>query len=223
MNPIRRIRRLAVVLAGLAAALAALGTSPAFGSTHPGAPPDSGLAACAYPLTTHHVTAAGYRQIARSSPPHAGRTCVPPAPTTPTWLCGCSPREGPTDTRPSGSTSGWPPPAPSTNGEKNEHPRLSRQGMSRRRAASRRAGPPAPGGATSAHSGPASSRSCRSRRCHRSSRADKAAGPGDAPPRRDIDVAVQCRNAGITSVAKSPADWRASSNVMSPKASSIAT
>jgi hypothetical protein len=62
MNPIRRIRRLAVVLAGLAAALAALGTSPALGSTHPGAP-DSGLAACADPLTTHHVTAAGYRQI----------------------------------------------------------------------------------------------------------------------------------------------------------------
>ena len=66
MNPIRRIRRfrrLAVVLAGLAAALTALGTTPAFGSTHPGAPPDSGLAACAYPLTAHHVTAAGYRQI----------------------------------------------------------------------------------------------------------------------------------------------------------------
>jgi hypothetical protein len=63
MNPIRRIRRLAVVLAGLAAALAAFGTSPAFGSTHPGVTPDSGLAACAYPLTTHHVAAAEYRQI----------------------------------------------------------------------------------------------------------------------------------------------------------------
>jgi hypothetical protein len=63
MNPIRRIRRLAVVLAGLAAALAAFGIPPAFGSTRPGVPPDSGLAACAYPLTTHHVTAAGYRQI----------------------------------------------------------------------------------------------------------------------------------------------------------------
>jgi hypothetical protein len=69
MNPIRRIRRiprLAVVLAGLAAALAAVGTPPAFGSTHPGAPggtPDSGVAACAYPLTAHHVTAAEYRQI----------------------------------------------------------------------------------------------------------------------------------------------------------------
>ena len=66
MSPIRRIlriRRLAAVLAGLAAALAAFGTPSAFGSTHPGAPPDSGLAACAYPLSTHHATAAGYRQI----------------------------------------------------------------------------------------------------------------------------------------------------------------
>ena len=63
MNPIRRIRRLAAMLAGLAAALVAFGAPPALGSTHPGAPPDSGLAACAYPLATHDVTAAGYRQI----------------------------------------------------------------------------------------------------------------------------------------------------------------
>ena len=38
MNPIRRIHRIrrpAAVLAGLAAALAAFGTPPAFGSTHP--------------------------------------------------------------------------------------------------------------------------------------------------------------------------------------------
>ena len=70
MNSIRRIRRLAAVLAGLAAALvatalvaAALVAAAALGSTHPGAPPDSGLAACAYPLSTHDVTAAGYRQI----------------------------------------------------------------------------------------------------------------------------------------------------------------
>ena len=66
MNPIRRIRRIrrpAAVLAVLAAALAAFGTPLAFGSTHPGTPPDSGLAACAYPLSTHHVTAADYRQI----------------------------------------------------------------------------------------------------------------------------------------------------------------
>ena len=63
MNPIRRIRRLAAVLAGLAAALAAFGTPSAFGSTQPGTPPDSGLAACAYPLSAHHVTAAEYRQI----------------------------------------------------------------------------------------------------------------------------------------------------------------
>ena len=65
MNPIRRIRRFAAVLAGLAAALvaAALGATAALGSTHPGAPPDSGLAACAYPLSTHDVTADDYRQI----------------------------------------------------------------------------------------------------------------------------------------------------------------
>jgi hypothetical protein len=63
MNPVHRIRRPAAALAGLAAALAAFGTPPAFGSTHPGARPDSGLAACAYPLNTHGVTAAGYRQI----------------------------------------------------------------------------------------------------------------------------------------------------------------
>jgi len=65
MNPIRRIRRFAAVLAGLAAALvaAALVAAAALGSTHPGAPPDSGLAACAYPLSTHDVTAAEYRQI----------------------------------------------------------------------------------------------------------------------------------------------------------------
>ena len=63
MNPIRRIHRLAAVLAGLAAALVAFGAPPAFGSTHPGVPPDSGLAACAYPLNSHDITAAGYRQI----------------------------------------------------------------------------------------------------------------------------------------------------------------
>ena len=64
MNLIRRIRRLAAVLASLAAALL---TPPlaaaALASTHPGTPPDSGLAACAYPLSTHDVTAADYRQI----------------------------------------------------------------------------------------------------------------------------------------------------------------
>jgi hypothetical protein len=60
MNPIRRIRRLADMLA---TALVAFGAPPAFGSTHPGAPPDSGLAACAYPLSTHDVTPADYRQI----------------------------------------------------------------------------------------------------------------------------------------------------------------
>jgi len=62
MNPIRCIRRLAAVLAG-AALLTLLLAAAALGSTHPGAPPDSGLAACAYPLSTHDVTAADYRQI----------------------------------------------------------------------------------------------------------------------------------------------------------------
>ena len=66
MNPIRRIRPIrgfAAMLAGLAAALVVFGAPPALGSTHPGAPPDSGLAACAYPLSTHDVTVADYRQI----------------------------------------------------------------------------------------------------------------------------------------------------------------
>ena len=63
MNPIRRIRRPAAVLAGLAVALEAFGVPPAFASTHPGVLRDSGLAACAYPLSTHDVTAVGYRQI----------------------------------------------------------------------------------------------------------------------------------------------------------------
>jgi hypothetical protein len=65
MNPIRRIRRFAAALAGLAAALVAtaLVAAAALGSTHPGAPPDRSLAACAYPLSTHDVTADDYRQI----------------------------------------------------------------------------------------------------------------------------------------------------------------
>ena len=65
MNLIRPIRRFAAVLAGLAAALVAtaLVAAAALGSTHPGAPPDRSLAACAYPLSTHDVTADDYRQI----------------------------------------------------------------------------------------------------------------------------------------------------------------
>jgi hypothetical protein len=77
------------VLAGLAAALAAFGAPSAFGSTQPGTLPDSGLAACAYSLTARHVTAAEYRQIRAQ---FAGSRRP--------------------DLRPSGSTSGWPPPAP---------------------------------------------------------------------------------------------------------------
>jgi hypothetical protein len=61
MSPISRF---AAVLAGLAAALLIpLLAAPALANTHPGARPDSGLAACAYPLSTHDVTATGYRQI----------------------------------------------------------------------------------------------------------------------------------------------------------------
>jgi hypothetical protein len=60
MKPIRHIR-LAAVLASLAAALLTpLQAAAALGSTHP---PDSGLVACAFPLSTHDVTATDYRQI----------------------------------------------------------------------------------------------------------------------------------------------------------------
>ena len=62
MNPIRRIHRI-LCLAAVLAGLAVFGTPLAFGSTRPGTPPDSGLAACAYPLSSHDITAAGYRQI----------------------------------------------------------------------------------------------------------------------------------------------------------------
>ena len=63
MNPIRRISRLAAVLAGLAVALLTPQLAAALGSTHPGTASDSGLVACAYPLSTHEVTAADYRHI----------------------------------------------------------------------------------------------------------------------------------------------------------------
>ena len=74
MDPIRRLaaHRLPTIknlparprrcTIGAAAAIPAL-LIGLFGSTRPGAPPDSGLAACAYPVSTHDVTAAGYRQI----------------------------------------------------------------------------------------------------------------------------------------------------------------
>jgi hypothetical protein len=54
-----RTRRRAI---GTAAVIPALLIS-ILGSTHPGAPPDSGLAACAYPLATQDVPAADYRQL----------------------------------------------------------------------------------------------------------------------------------------------------------------
>jgi hypothetical protein len=58
MNANRCIRCIAAVLAGLAAVLVACGASPALG-----APQDSGLAACAYPLDTQNVPAAAYPAI----------------------------------------------------------------------------------------------------------------------------------------------------------------
>ncbi len=61
MNGIRHTRGIATALAGLAAAV--LLATPAFGSTHRGAPQDSGLVACAYPLSTQDVTAAEYTKI----------------------------------------------------------------------------------------------------------------------------------------------------------------
>ena len=72
-------RRLAAVLAGLATTLmaGALMAAAALSSAHPGAPRDSGLAACAYRLSTHDVTAAG---SGRSEPVRGSRW--PDLPTT---------------------------------------------------------------------------------------------------------------------------------------------
>ena len=70
-------------------------------------------------------------------------------------------------------------------GASNEHPRISHEGPPGRHGTSRRARPPAPGGAASAQGGPASSRACRSRR-HRSGLAGEAVGPADVPPRYRI-------------------------------------
>ena len=58
--------------------------------------------------------------------------------------------------------------------------KLPHRGPPGRRGASRRARPPAPGGAASAHGRPTSSRACRSAAPHRSG---KAFGPADLPPR----------------------------------------
>jgi hypothetical protein len=63
MNPIRHSRRLTVLACLAAVLLTPLLADAALGSTHSGAPPDSGLAACAYPLATQDVPAAGYRQL----------------------------------------------------------------------------------------------------------------------------------------------------------------
>ena len=65
-------------------------------------------------------------------------------------------------------------------GATNEHPRIPPEGPPGRCGASRRAKPPAPGGAASGHDRAATSRSCRSRRCDRSG---EAPGPAAVPPR----------------------------------------
>ena len=87
------------------------------GSTHPDPPRDSGLVACAYQLSTKDVPQPTTRNSAPSSPAHAGRTCAMPGRPTSIWPCSYSLRSTPTDTRPSGSTSGYPPPAQSTDSE----------------------------------------------------------------------------------------------------------
>jgi hypothetical protein len=58
-RPPARTRRYTI---GTAAAIPAL-LIGMLSSTHHGTPHDSGLVACAYPLSTQHVSAAGYRKI----------------------------------------------------------------------------------------------------------------------------------------------------------------
>jgi hypothetical protein len=58
-RPPARTRRCTI---GTAAVIPAL-LIGVLGSTYHGAPHDSGLAACAYPLSTQHVSAAGYLKI----------------------------------------------------------------------------------------------------------------------------------------------------------------
>ena len=58
-NPSTRTRRFSI---GAAAVIPAL-LIGVLGSTHPDAPRDSGLVACAYPLSTHDVRVADYKKI----------------------------------------------------------------------------------------------------------------------------------------------------------------
>jgi hypothetical protein len=117
-----RTRRLTI---GTAAVIPAL-LIGVLSSTHSGAPQDSGLVACTYPLSTQHVPATDYPKIRAESPARAGRTCAPPARPTSIWPSRCALRGVPTDTRPSGSTSGCPPPARSTDSEQQHLTRLLR-------------------------------------------------------------------------------------------------
>ena len=112
-----RIRRctLGVAILTPLLVLGGLGSIPAHASQ------DSGLAGCAYPLSTQDVPAADYpkirAQFAGSRWPDlriAGTAYVDLAMQLPMRVI-------PTDTRPSGSISGCPPPARSTDGER-QHP-----------------------------------------------------------------------------------------------------
>ena len=78
------------------------------GTTHPAPPHDSGLIACTYPLSTQDVPATDYPKIRAQFAGSTGRTCAPPE--AHVDLATQLPMRGvPTDTRPSGSTSGCAP------------------------------------------------------------------------------------------------------------------
>jgi len=113
-NPPARRRRAAI---GAAAAIPAL-LLGALGTTHPGTPKDSGLVACAYPWATQNVPAAEYPKLRAE---FAGSR-FPDLRTAGTAYVDLAiqlqkARGAPTDTRPSGSTSGCPPPAQSTDAD----------------------------------------------------------------------------------------------------------
>jgi hypothetical protein len=61
-RPLRNLSRRTRVTTGAAAAIPAL-LLGVLASTHPGTPRDSGLVACAYPLTTQNVPAAEYPKL----------------------------------------------------------------------------------------------------------------------------------------------------------------
>jgi hypothetical protein len=88
------------------------------GSIHSGPPQDSGLVACAYPLATHDVPAADDQKLraefADSRWPDLGNAGTTYVDLAVQLLL----RSRPTGIRPSGSISGCPPPAQSTDSER---------------------------------------------------------------------------------------------------------